>query len=134
MRCLVALALLAVAACSHPPSDLSAEEPAPGTVMAPQSLFAEPVHAPDGEGLDNAGAVQPTAEPSATAVGAVTLSIMGTPIFAMLKAAMCVSSVALAAPLAALSELAQDRHKDRFRQSLHDGVDNNCGGSYMIGS
>ena len=69
-------------------------------------------------------------EPRRAASGAI--NVIGTPFFALFKATACVASVVIAAPAAGPIALTDRPDKATMRQSLDEGVGENCGGSYLL--
>jgi hypothetical protein len=101
----MALLLPLVAACSQTPTER-------------QTAFGAP----------QATAVSPEAERG----GRSAVTVIGTPFYALFKAVGCVGTVVLAAPAAAVVELADRPDKAEMRQSLDRGVGHNCGGSWVL--
>jgi hypothetical protein len=64
--------------------------------------------------------------------GSTAVAIIGTPFYAVFKAAVCVTSVVIAAPAAGVIALTDNPQKARMRQSLDEGVGQNCGGPYYL--
>jgi len=64
--------------------------------------------------------------------GSTAVAIVGTPFFAVFKAVTCVATVVVAAPTAGVIALTDRSDKHRMRQSLDDGVGENCGGPYYL--
>jgi|GEM_PF-2484259 len=103
----MALLLPVVAACSQTPTER-------------QTAFGSPQATTVSAGAERAGR------------NAVT--VIGTPFYALFKAVGCVGTVVLAAPAAAVVELADRPDKAALRQSLDRGVGHNCGGSWVLRS
>lgn len=108
---LVALLAAGCAQSAHGPS-MHAEVPRP--------LFEPPAEP------------EPPPPPEAHAAAAA-INVIGTPIYAPLKAGVCISSFALAVPLAALIGLTDRPDKRDWQDGLAQGVGQNCGGSYVLG-
>ncbi len=64
--------------------------------------------------------------------GSTAVAIVGTPFFAVFKAVTCVATVVVAAPAAGVIALTDRSDKARMRQSLDEGVGENCGGPYYL--
>ena len=101
------LLVVLVAACSQTPTE---RQTAFGSIQA------------SGPGVD----ARPPRDESAA------VNIIGTPFYALFKAVGCVGTVVLAAPAAAVVELADRPDKAEMRQSLDRGVGHNCGGSWVL--
>lgn len=67
-------------------------------------------------------------------VGHDVLNIIGTPFYALFKGATCVTSVALATPVAVGYGLTERPDRALVRAELDRGVGANCGGSYVLGA
>ena len=68
---------------------------------------------------------------SATVAG-TALSVVGTPLFLVLKAAVCAASAGIAVPLAAVSALADSHSAVWAREEFAEGVGTNCGPPYYL--
>ena len=75
-------------------------------------------------------ALAPAPEPRATAAG-WAVSIVGTPFAVGLKGAVCVASLAIAAPIAGLLALNPDPYPEGL-DTLGDGIANNCGPPWVV--
>ena len=64
--------------------------------------------------------------------GSTAVAIVGTPFYAVFKAVTCVATVVIAAPAAGVVALTDRTDKARMRQSLDEGVGENCGGPYYL--
>ena len=132
MKRSIVLALLVVAACSHPPNHQVVAKSDAAAIPPPRPLFAEPGMTSPAEAADSPEIEQLPFAANAAEGSASVMSALGTPIHATLKAATCVASVVLAAPLAGLNEVSEHGRKAQVRHALHDGVGRNCGGSYAL--
>ena len=62
-------------------------------------------------------------------------SVVGTPFLIALKVPVCIATVAIAGPAAALQQMAapnQDRLQPDIRPALDAGIDQNCGPPYYV--
>ena len=66
--------------------------------------------------------------------GRVFLSIVGTPFLLALKIPVCAATIAVAAPLAGVSEISGPATPDGvdLRNNLGDGLGSNCGPPYVV--
>ncbi len=66
--------------------------------------------------------------------GATALATFGTPFLIVAKIPVCIATVAMAAPVGALSELSDPETPfgHELRQDLSDGIAQNCGPPYMV--
>ncbi|HZT51964.1 MAG TPA: hypothetical protein VFA22_08525 [Stellaceae bacterium] len=93
-----------------------------GCAAASQSSPADPP----------AAGTTPAAAPVAT--GPSFLSIIGTPFLIAFKIPVCAATVAVAAPLAGLSEIptTADTEGSDMRRQLEYGVNSNCGPPWVV--
>lgn len=98
----------------------AAPESAPGTAG---SAAATPATSPP----EASAATQPAAGPS-------FLSIVGTPFLIAFKIPLCIITIAVAAPLAGLSELpgTADTEGRDMRRQLEIGINQNCGPPFVV--
>jgi hypothetical protein len=68
------------------------------------------------------------------ASGAGAASVIGTPFLVAFKLPVCVVTVALAAPLAGATGLADSDESREIRRDLDQGVAQNCGPPYALGA
>ena len=68
----------------------------------------------------------------AARAGGRAVSVVGTPFFLVFKGAVCVASLAVAAPVSALVALSGRPEKEVFRQGLGEAVGMNCGPPYIL--
>jgi hypothetical protein len=64
--------------------------------------------------------------------GDAAVSAVGTPFYLVFKGAVCVASVAIAAPVAAIAAMSESRHAPVARRELGDGIAQNCGPPYVL--
>jgi hypothetical protein len=64
--------------------------------------------------------------------GDAVVSAVGTPFYAVFKGVVCVASVVVAAPIAAVTALSDSRYAPEVQASLGDGVSQNCGPPYVL--
>jgi len=64
--------------------------------------------------------------------GDTVVSAIGTPFYLVFKGVVCVASVAIAAPVAAVAALTESRFAPEIRRDLGDGVSKNCGPPYVL--
>jgi hypothetical protein len=57
---------------------------------------------------------------------------VGTPFYLLFKGVVCVASVAVAAPVAAVAALSESYYAPIARRELGDGVGKNCGPPYVL--
>ena len=60
------------------------------------------------------------------------VNAVATPVYAVLKAPVCVATVLIAAPLAGITAFAQTEESQDLRQGLDDGIAQNCGPPYTL--
>ena len=74
----------------------------------------------------------PPAQPNAAqpSASSVVLSVLGTPFLIAAKIPICAATVAVAAPVAGLSETVESGAE--ARRILADGVTSNCGPPYLL--
>lgn len=64
--------------------------------------------------------------------GDAVVSVVGTPFYLIFKGVVCVASVAIAAPVAAVAALSESHYAPIARRELGDGVGKNCGFPYVL--
>jgi hypothetical protein len=64
--------------------------------------------------------------------GDAAVSAVGTPFYLVFKSAVCVASVAIAAPVAAIAAMSESPHAPVAREELGDGIAQNCGPPYVL--
>ena len=67
-----------------------------------------------------------------TSYGHAVVAVLGTPFYVALKAPVCLVSIAIAAPLAGVSGLAEGRMGRSVIRRLGEGVGTNCGPPYVL--
>lgn len=73
----------------------------------------------------------PPISPAAADGGAV-VAVLGTPFYALFKATACVFSTVVAVPSSAALALTDRSQRDLEREALHEGLGQNCYGSYIL--
>ncbi len=63
----------------------------------------------------------------AARAGGWALSVVGTPIYIVIKSAVCVASLAIAAPASALIAINRPHASEAVRRGLAEGLSTNCG-------
>ena len=81
---------------------------------------------PAADGGSPPASTEPGASPAGWAV-----AVVGTPFALVFKGAICVASLAIAAPIAGLLVLDPDPYSEGH-EILGDGIANNCGPPYVI--
>jgi hypothetical protein len=76
------------------------------------------------------GSAPASTEPGASPAG-WAVAVVGTPFALVFKGAICVASLAIAAPIAGLLVLDPDPYSEGH-EILGDGIANNCGPPYVI--
>ena len=64
--------------------------------------------------------------------GDAVVSVVGTPFYMIFKGVVCVASVAVGAPVAAVAALSESRFAPEARRGIGDGVSENCGPPYVL--
>lgn len=73
----------------------------------------------------------PEAPPEVATAGAI-LSGAATPVFVVLKAAVCAATVVIAIPGAAILGLTDEAYETRGREDLDEGLARNCGPPWAL--
>ena len=68
----------------------------------------------------------------AAANGQAIVTVLGTPFYALFKAAACVASTVIVVPSSAALELTDRPQRELEREALHEGLGRNCFGSYIL--
>jgi hypothetical protein len=118
-RIMVSGLALGVAACAGP-----RDEP-------PEVLIGTPAASPDM--VVTSQAPPPVVYERRVHPGDAALSVVGTPFLIAFRGVVCVASLAVAAPVAAVAAVVPDRQADHAaRSSLGDGLATNCGPPWVI--
>lgn len=64
--------------------------------------------------------------------GGTVLAVIGTPVFALMKATTCVATVLVAAPTSGGLALTDRPDREAERAVLQEGTARNCGGPYWL--
>ena len=68
----------------------------------------------------------------AAANGQAIVTALGTPFYALFKAAACVASAIIVVPSSAALALTDRPQRELEREALHEGLGRNCYGSYIL--
>ncbi len=68
----------------------------------------------------------------AARAGGWALSVVGTPIYVVIKSAVCVATLAIAAPASALIAVNRPHASEAVRRGLAEGLSTNCGPPYVL--
>ncbi|MBI1180684.1 MAG: hypothetical protein GC201_09005 [Alphaproteobacteria bacterium] len=74
-----------------------------------------------------AGCANPETGKQATA-----LDVIGTPFYVVFKGTTCLATALLAAPASAVTSLSTSPYRDETLSQLSSGVDQNCGGRWVM--
>jgi hypothetical protein len=64
--------------------------------------------------------------------GDAAVSVVGTPFYLAFKGVTCAMSAVIAAPVAGIAALSESRFAPQIRESLGDGLKQNCGPPYAL--
>jgi hypothetical protein len=98
------------------------------------SLLAAALAACAAAPAPNPQASGPQPQHAASDGGAAVLAAFGTPILIIGKIPVCIVTIAMAAPLGAVSEVSDPATAfgHDLRQGLSDGIQQNCGPPYVV--
>jgi hypothetical protein len=87
-----------------------------------------------GNGSQSNAGVLPGNDSQSDGGGGQVLAAIGTPFLIVAKVPVCVLTLVVAGPAAAVNELSEDDNSlgQEVNQSLADGIDRNCGPPYAI--
>lgn len=99
-------------------------------LILPLVLALAACAASSGQPTPLVGSAPASTEPGASPAG-WAVAVVGTPFALVFKSAICVASLAIAAPIAGLLVLDPDPYSEGH-EILGDGIANNCGPPYVI--